>query len=299
MPEKKSHLLVPLDGSTPAEQPLEVASALADLMDADIHVLFVSHEMVATEAVAARVRMSKAWQARVRTHHAEGHAASCIRDVARELPANAILLSSHGATGNRDALAGHVTLGVLTDPPCPVYVVRSALSVRSQMHRLRHVRRILVPLDGSEQAAQAVTEGAALAAAAKARLVLLYVLSDQPAARAPAISRYSDQIHHEMEAWRDEFMRSGFARERGRGALSAEVALRCGDPGDQIVRYAAEEDCDVIITAWGGSLSAGRAQVVRTLLAQASCPILFLRANRHTQPMAHARNHEAGAASAW
>jgi nucleotide-binding universal stress UspA family protein len=300
MPEKKSHLLVPLDGSMPAEQPLEVASALADLMDADIHVVFVSHETVAAEAVATRARVSKAWQARVRTHQAEGHAAPCIRDVARALPASAILLSSHGATGNLDALAGHVTLGVLTDPPCPVYVVRSALSARSQVHRLRHVRRILVPLDGSEQAAQAVTEGAALAAATKARLVLLYVLCDQPAAaRAPAISRYSDQIHHEMEAWRDEFMRSGFARERGRGALSAEVALRCGDPGDQIVRYAAAEDCDVIITAWGGSLSAGRAQVVRTLLAQAPCPILFLRANRHTQPMAHARHHEAEAAGAW
>jgi nucleotide-binding universal stress UspA family protein len=297
VPEKKYHLLVPLDGSMPAGQPLEVASALADLMDADIHVLFVSHEAVATEAVAARVQMSEAWQARVRMHHAEGHAAPRIRDVARELSASAILLSSHGATGDLDALAGHVTLGVLTDPPCPVYVVRSAVSAQSQMHRLRHVRRILVPLDGSEQAAQAVTEGAALAVAAKARLVLLYVLCDQPAAaRAPAISCYSDQIHHEMEAWRDEFIRSGFAREPGGGRLSAEVALRCGDPGDQIVRYAAEEDCDVIITAWGGSLSAGRARVVRTLLARAPCPILFLRANRHSQPMAHARNHEAAAA---
>jgi hypothetical protein len=48
---------------------------------------------------------------------------------------------------------------------------------------------------------------------------------------------------------------------------------------------------DVIITAWGGSLSAGRAQVVRRLLAQAPCPILFLRADhqaRRTTP-AHQR----------
>lgn len=298
MPEKKNHLLVPLDGSIPAEQPLEVASALADLTDADIHVLFVSHEPVPAEAVAARARISKAWLPRVRTHHARGHAADRIRDTARQLPASAILLSSHGVTGNLDALAGHVTVGVLTDPPCPVYVVRSALSAESQIHRLRHVRRLLVPLDGSNEAAQAVTEGAALATAANARLVLLYVLCDQPsAARTPAISRYSDQLHYEMEAWRDEFMRSGFARERDRGACPAEVALRRGDPGEQIVRYAAEQDCDLIVTAWGGSLSAGRAQVVRTLLAQAPCPILFLRANQHARPIgAHKDDSDAMAA---
>jgi hypothetical protein len=86
-----------------------------------------------------------------------------------------------------------------------------------------------------------------------------------------------------MEAWRDDFMRSGFARERDGRAFSTEVALRCGDPGEQIVQYAADEDCDVIITAWGGSLSAGRAQVVRRLLAHAPCPILFLRADHQAR----------------
>jgi nucleotide-binding universal stress UspA family protein len=297
MPEKKNHLLIPLDGSIPAEQPLEVASALADLTDADVHVLFVSHDPVPAAAVAARARISKAWLPRVRIHHARGRAADGIRETARELPASAILLSSHGATGNLDALAGHVTLGVLTDPPCPVYVVRSALSAESQIHRLRHVRRILVPLDGSDEAAQAVADGVALATAANARLVLLYVLCDQPsAARAPVISRYSDQLHHEMEAWRDEFMRSGFARERGAAAFPAEVALRCGDPGEEIVRYAGEEDCDVIITAWGGSLSAGRAQVVRRLLAEAPCPVLFLRADQHAPRMAPAHQRDTAAA---
>jgi len=294
--EKQQHLLVPLDGSMPADQPLKVASALADLMDADIHVLFVSHEPVPDEAVAARARISKAWLPRVRTHSARGHAADGIRAVARALPASAILLSSHGATGNLGTLAGHVTLGVLTDPPCPVYVVRSALSAESQMHRLRHVRRILVPLDGSEDAAQAVAEAAALATVAKARLVLLYVLCDQPSSeQVPAMSRYSDQVHHEIEAWRDEFLRSGLARERGGGAFSAEVALRCGVPGEQIVRYAADEDCDVIIAAWGGSLSAGRARVVQTLLAQSPCPMLFLRANQHAGAQSRAHNDDDGA----
>jgi nucleotide-binding universal stress UspA family protein len=162
-----------------------------------------------------------------------------------------------------------------------VYVVRSALSAASQAHRLRHIRRILVPLNGSEQAAQAVREAAALATAASARLVLLHVVCEPAQAREPAISRYSDQIHHEMEAWSDEFMRRGLAREPGDRPYTTDVALRCGDPGEEIVRYARDEDCDVIIAAWGGSLSPGRARVVRTLLAQAPCPLLFLRADRH------------------
>jgi len=149
-------MLVPLDGSSPADASLELADAIGRLIGARIHVLFVGDEDLPRDALIARARVPRSWAARVEVHGATGDPAGAIVEVARRIEAAAIVLSSHGATRNLTVPAGHVTLAVLADPPCPVYIIRSALSVRSQIHRLKHLRRILVPLDGSADAAQSV-----------------------------------------------------------------------------------------------------------------------------------------------
>lgn len=272
-------LLVPLDGSSPADASLEFADAIADLIGARIHVLFVGEEELPLDALIARARVPRSWVGRIEMHGATGDAARAILDVARRIEAAAIVLSSHGATRNLRVPAGHVTLAVLADPPCPVYVVRSGLSVRSQIHRLRHLRRILVPLDGSAEAAQSVSDAAELAERAHARLLMLHVVcGDLTAPRPHAAPAYSDQYHHELEAWQEEFKRAGFARSTRPAGVKVQVALRCGDPGPTIADFAVSEDCDLIVAAWGGRLSPSRAAVIRALLAEAPCPLLFLRA---------------------
>lgn len=290
--DRSVRLLVPLDGSMPAEEPLEVASAIADVTSAEIHVLYVSRSAMAAHEVRRRARISDEWLPRLTLHHRAGHAAAEICRVAREIGAAAILLSSHGATSDMRVPAGHVTLGVLRDPPAPVYVVRSALRTSSQAHRLRHLRRILVPLDGTAEAAQSIEQASALAMQAGAKLLILHVVCARPEAMVAAPA-YSDQYQYEMEAWQDEFIRSSFARTPRPPEVPAEVALRCGEPGDEITRYAAEEDCDLIVAAWGGRISPGRAVVVRTLLERTRCPLLFLRAG---VPATLARRSSASAA---
>ena len=277
--ETTARLLVPLDGSMPAEGPLEIAQIIASWKQAEIHVLFVAARALDDDAIAVRARIPDAWRARVRVHGAPGHAADAIRDVARQIDADAILLSSHGATRDLQVPAGHVTLAVLEAPPCPVYVVRSALSIHGQTHRLRHLRRILVPLDGTAEAAQSIEYASALARKAGARLLMLHVLTDKPElARVRVAPGYADQPHYEFEAWEEEFVRNSFARSARPPEVRAEVALRFGEPGREIAGYAQDEDCDLIVAAWGGRLSPGRANVVRTLLQEAGCPLLFLRA---------------------
>jgi hypothetical protein len=67
------------------------------------------------------------------------------------------------------------------------------------------------------------------------------------------------------------------------GEIKADATLmsthgRTGDldPDREIIRFAAETDCDLIVAAWGGSIYAGRAKVVQMLLEQAPCPLLFV-----------------------
>lgn len=92
----------------------------------------------------------------------------------------------------------------------------------------------------------------------------------------PRTPAYADHPHYEMEAWAEEFARASVGAADAPAGM--DVALRVGAPNEEIVRYAQEEDCDLIVLAWGGHLSPTRARVVGALLRTAVCPLLFFRA---------------------
>lgn len=277
--ERVPPLLVPLDGSLPAARLLEVAQAVAELKGDDINVLFVSAEPLAAAEVAEVVGLPVEWLPRVTLLNTVGDPGEGICRVAGEIKADAILMSTHGRTGDLGSLVGSVTLKVLRDPPCPVLVVRSVLDFSAQARRLRHLRRLCIPLDGSPEAAWSVRAGSALAQQANARILMLHVIDNRPKkGRALAGPSYSDQPLYELEAWQEEFIRGSFAMAHRPREATTSFVLRFGDPEREIVRFAAETDCDLIVAAWSGNISEGRAKVVQMLLEQAPCPLLFVRA---------------------
>jgi nucleotide-binding universal stress UspA family protein len=281
MPSDIGPLLVPLDGSVPADKPLRVAEALADLEGNDICVLYVSSESLTAAQAAERVGLPDEWLTRVKLISAVGEPADSICRAATEIGAKAILMSTHGAGGRLNTPAGHVTLHVLQDPPCPVYVLRSALDAGTQAHRLRHLRRIVVPLDGNFESVRSVEAASALVSRSNARLLMLHIVDSRPeTARAPASPVFLDYPRYELEAWQDEFVRSSFALAGKPKTANMVVALRVGDPGEEIIRYAADSDCDLLIASWKGRLSPGRARVVQRLLEGATYPLLFLVSRR-------------------
>ncbi len=227
--------------------------------------------------VVEMVGLPDEWLTRVTVMNAVGEPAESICRAAAEIDAHAILLSTHGVGGNLDTPVGHVTLRVLQEPPCPVYVLRSALDAGTQVHRLRHLRRIVVPLDGNFESVCSVKEAYALASQSNARLLMLHIVDSRPeTAPAPASPVFLDYPRYELEAWQDEFVRSSFAVIGRPQLANMVVALRVGDPGEEIIRYAADSDCDLLVAAWKGRLSPGRAQVVQRLLENATYPLLFL-----------------------
>ncbi len=273
----KDPILVPLDGSLPADKPLLVAQAIADLAGNEICVLYVSERPQTPAETAESVGLPDEWLTRVTLMNMIGEPAQAIRAAAKRIGARAILMSTHGAGGNLRMPAGHVTLRVLEDPPCPVYVLRSALDAGTQAHRLRHLRRICIPLDGNLESLRSVEEASALIAESNARLLMLHIVDSSPETeRAPASPVFLDYPRYELEAWQDEFVRSSFAVCGRPDTANMVVALRVGDPGEEITRYAADSDCDLLIVAWKGRLAPGRARVVQTLLEHATYPLLFV-----------------------
>jgi nucleotide-binding universal stress UspA family protein len=160
-------------------------------------------------------------------------------------------------------------------------VLRSALDAGTQAHRLRHLRRIVVPLDGNFESVRSLEQACALSSHSNARLLMLHIVDSRPeTAPAPASPIFLDYPRYELEAWQDEFVRSSFAISGQPKDANMVVALRVGDPGEEIVRYAADTDCDLLIASWKGRLSPGRARVVQQLLERATYPLLFLVSRR-------------------
>ena len=136
-------ILVPMDFSPCAERALRCALPLAEQNKAAItllHVLpsYVTGGLSTVDRVQLRGEMRASAESQlsalaaheangeveIRFRTAEGDAAAEILSVARKLPADIIVVSTHGRTGLTRALLGSVAEHVVRRAPCPVLVVR-------------------------------------------------------------------------------------------------------------------------------------------------------------------------------
>jgi nucleotide-binding universal stress UspA family protein len=274
-------ILVPLDGSRAATIALSGARTLRDVTGAVLHVLHVSQRYLPPDRLLAALGTSADAVPDVILEQAVGQPEREIPRTASALGADLILMSTHGSTHDLAQTAGHVTLSVIQEAPCPVLVIRSALGAGGA-EKLTNVRRILVPLDGSPETAVCVGHAAELARRRDAEICFLHVAtaaSRLAKGRATlSAPRYLDQPYLEMEAWCEEFVARclGLERQAGLG-VPLQLVLRRGDPAAEIERFAKNQGCNLIVAAWGGRLHGERAAVVRALLERAPCPLLFLR----------------------
>ncbi len=182
-------ILVPLDGSLTAESALEAAMQLGRAFQAEI--LLVRSIQLAYAGMPMTAGADWVWpqyevedsrrevydylemirrahdcpDCHVRSVALEGDPASCIVDTAQEEDVDLIVMTTHGQTGIRRAVFGSVTERVLHSVDCPVIVTRSK----------EPIRRILITLDGSLLAEQAIPPALELARAVNARIILLRV----------------------------------------------------------------------------------------------------------------------------
>ncbi len=160
------------------------------------------------------------------------------------------------------------------------------------------LKRILVPTDFSESAAAAVRYGVAFARAFHARLDLLHVtgrreledilegervvhvLTDAPDATR-AVDPYD--LLHDAERQR----LATLLTEQEQQDLQTQYVLRVsgsGGPYAEIVRYAVEQDIDMIVMGahgHGGVAHMLMGSVTENMIRQAPCPVLAVRHPEH------------------
>jgi nucleotide-binding universal stress UspA family protein len=123
---------------------------------------------------------------------------------------------------------------------------------------------VLIPLDGTPEAAAAVDRSVELFARAGVDLVVLHVF-DQA-----TVPRFWDQPAHARRAFEDEFM------ARYCAVPGARLELRSGVAGEQVIDVAAAEQVDLIALGWSQRLDAGRARVVRRTVTAADVPVMLV-----------------------
>lgn len=284
-------MLVPLDGSERSEQALPYAVLLGRLFDASICLLHVVTDRERHEFEVRRDRMRATYLpygpdksdptaalrrrdeeyllARVRELHAAGFTARA--EVAFGSPAEAIVaaaarlddgvvvMSTHGRGSLGLLLAGSTAHDVIRLAPCPVLAVHGPAPASPQL------REIVVPLDGSDLAREALPPAIGLARRAGATLTLLMVAL--PAEERP------DAIREELLIELNRVMTVA-------PDVTVVTAIGEGPAATTICREAERRGADLIVmTAHGegGRRPSGIGGVTDRALHVTHVPILVIR----------------------
>ena len=197
---------------------------------------------------------------------------------AAEMPADLLVMGTHGRTGFHRLILGSVAERVLFRTTCPVLTVpQRAPDVRPAGGRL--FTDVLCPIDFSPSSLAAL-EFAQQLAGDGARLRVLHVAERLPAWQlVPAMATGAPDDPLVVLQQMREFMRGVIPAHLRRSARVEELVTE-GDAGTEILRVAAEEHVDLIVMG----AHAGRAGLFgfgstsHDVLHGATCPVLSLKA---------------------
>lgn len=294
------NFLVPLDGSRLAEVVLPTAYTLAAACEAHVTLLHViEHDAPATihgephlsdaeeaavylNAIADRERSSGV-PTSVHVHpNPEHDVARSIGEHADELGADLIILATHGSGGLRGLLFGRIAQQVLRHTPTPVLLIWPVETRSPPMPRFDH---IVVPLDGTPAAEEALPLARSLAAATGARLRLVRVvptISTLSTQRDPAAT-FTPTATAALLDLEEEEARAYLARVARQLANGTPVTteVRRGEVAAALAAAVADDAADLVVMSTHGRAGlSGRlaGSVAARLLERIERPLLVIRA---------------------
>jgi nucleotide-binding universal stress UspA family protein len=135
---------------------------------------------------------------------------------------------------------------------------------------------ILVPTDGSAGTTRVIDHAAALADAHDASLHFLYVVNTASFANLPMETSWESVT----TMLRDEGEEALRAAEDRAGTAGVVTALREGPPSREIVKYASEEGCDLVVMGTHGRGGLNRlllGSVAERVVRSSEVPVLTVR----------------------
>jgi nucleotide-binding universal stress UspA family protein len=303
------NVLVPLDGSSLAEQALSVASMVAARSrrsETLMEVMFVdtdasradgggsAEDRIYIQAIAEEA--TRLLGVAVTGIVVPGDPASAIVEHARQRSSDLIVMTTHGRTGLRRAVMGSVADRVVRDAGRPVLLVRPEAGVHWRLAQANGFRRILVPLDGSEQAGTVVAPVLDLCRWMQPRLILTRVVFPvmEMVFSDAGIPIYGvvdeDATRHVVNQAQDSLSQLALQIESERG-ITVDTSVKAGnDISHSLLEAVRESRADLVAMATH-SRGASRlliASITDRLLRETPLPLLLLHPQATTPANAEA-----------
>jgi nucleotide-binding universal stress UspA family protein len=269
-----ANLVLTHDGSDLANAAVPYAAALSRALGSEVTLLRVVEPSVAdsleeralVETSLAVVQAALDHGGALAVHLAirPGDPGPTIVDETRGGRARMVVIATHGRSGLRRTVLGSVATYVLHNTEdLPVVLCYPG-------HPSVSIQRLLIPLDGSERANEAIPIAQEIAVGSGAAVTLLTVVDSVAqimAMATPAGFEYEpalsvEQAEETVAAQRASATRdleAIAARLRTAGVSSVEVEVAEGVPGSAIAEYVQRLPADLVVIATRGRGGAGRA----------------------------------------
>jgi len=267
-----SRILIPLDGSTTAEAVLSHLRRIVDRHESQL-ILLQAQPPIPTGNQEDAEKYLRRISFRLTndgypTRHLlrRGMPAESILETAEEEGATLIAMTTHGRTGSARWVMGSVAEKVLQASSRPVLVTRSfpPTQSRGKLEALP-VRNVLVPLDGSRFSLAVLEPVLEFVRGVDAHVRLLHVHEPTP---------YDGRWESPDETLKaaDQMLREA--------CIPASIEQRKGDPGEEILKAAAETGCDLVAMTTHGRSGPSRwvfGSVTAKVLRSSPTPLLVVR----------------------
>jgi nucleotide-binding universal stress UspA family protein len=259
-------ILVPLDGSTIAQAALPYAHTLARVEQCPIELLAVVEPLdrlpdapiltsLVTEGLQTRLHhVAEEYRDLglvVETAVRDGDPANTILAHAVERDVRMIVMTTRGAGTLVRPLVGSVADRVMRFALCPVVLLRPE-SPPADWGQPWQPRRLLVPLDGSAPAEQALWKARCWAEGLGAEVLLVRVEPQSDIRFSPARGWAQDGSVRGQQATQATAEYLAQRRQDFPTRTPVQTVVLCGDPADRLIDYARHAQVDLIVmTAHG------------------------------------------------
>ncbi|HEY1015837.1 MAG TPA: universal stress protein [Herpetosiphonaceae bacterium] len=283
-------ILVPLDGSTGAESALAAAIALARATRNHLHLLQVVRQEPAADGgeqfqQAHAYLRSVAWRLRpefptIQRTVLAGDPVAAITAFADTHPAVCeIAMATHGWSGGRSGMLGSVAEQVVQHSPVPVLLTR--INSRAPLPQTaRDLTTLLVPLDGSRLAEEALGFASNLAQQHGAAIVLLAVIGFMDDLGSPgAIPLWALSGAPEVREQAQVYLEATAAILRHEG-LKVKTLVVEGSAAPAIVAAGAKAGADMLLMTthgWSGLRQRWMGTTVASVVRSSSIPVMLFR----------------------
>jgi nucleotide-binding universal stress UspA family protein len=184
-----------------------------------------------------------------------------------------ILIATHGRSGVSRWWLGSVTDQVVREAGCPVLVIGPNVTLDLDSYS---IQRVLVPLDGSELAEQALQPAAWVASRSGAEVDLVRCMTLTAVAYDPATAVYSADLVTAMQDAVNAYLDAAAAKLPG---VSAHKQVLIGGAGQVLLEYLDQRPAQLVIMTSHGRTGLKRATLgsVADRMLHGAAPVLVLR----------------------